>query len=161
MKFLILLISMSFSLMGQVDLAPYKKAKHTVVKTLAKNSNVYKLSQDLAITKHKEALTLWDTVAKNDAHFKMMYSQWKDLRGNKDPQALKRFYLIDNELEYYILSTVKNDSRFTEVYEKWANSQAQLNEFRLENVQKADREILAEAYDVMAQFRNRQSSIEI
>lgn len=119
MKSIILLLSLSLSLMAEVDLVPYKKAKHTVVKTLAKNSQVYKMSQDLAITKHKDALALWRVVAEKDAHFNMMLKQWQELKGNKDPQILKRFYLIDNELEYYILSTVKNDQTFESAYTKW------------------------------------------
>jgi hypothetical protein len=161
MKSIILLLSLSLSLMAEVDLVPYKKAKHTVVKTLAKNSQVYKMSQDLAITKHKDALALWRVVAEKDAHFNMMLKQWQELKGNKDPQILKRFYLIDNELEYYILSTVKNDQTFESAYTKWADSQEKLNSFRLEKVKKVDREVLAEAYDVMAQFRNHSSPVEI
>ena len=155
MKYLILLLVMTMKLIAtEVDLSPYKEAKHSVVTILAKNSEVYDLSQDLAIAKHKEALLLWQAVAKNDSYFKMMYDQWSELQGQKDPDTLKRFYLIDNELEYHLLSQVKSDMRYSELYNKWSEAQTKLNEFRLASVKELDRVSLANAYKVMAKFRN-------
>lgn len=157
MKFLFLLIFMTLSLMAEVDLNPYKKAKHTVVKTLAANKQVYKLSQDLAIEKHKEALILWAAVAENDAKFKMIYDEWKVLKNKKSAQDLKRFYLVDNEIEYYMLSTIKNDYRYRAEYDSWAEAQSNLNAFRLKQIRKTDREVLNDAYELMAKFRNNKA----
>ena len=151
MKYLLLFISMSFNLMAGSDLAPYKKAKHTVVKILAKHSSVYKLSQDLAIEKHTKAIELWKAIAKEDSDFKMMLAQRNELAGNKE--NLKSFYLIENELEYYLINEVKNDSRFSESYEQWAEAQAKLNDFRLSKIKGSDHQDLLDAYKIMDTFR--------
>ncbi|WDE95389.1 hypothetical protein PQO03_06620 [Lentisphaera profundi] len=153
MKYLLLFIMMSFNLVAEGGLAPYKKAKHTVVKVLAKNSSIYKMSQKLAIEKHLKALELWKEIAVEDSHFRMMLAQRNELAGNKEKEALKRFYLIENELEYYLINEVKNDSRFSESYDQWAKAQAKLNDFRLSKIKGSDHQDLLEAYKIMDTFR--------
>ena len=153
MKYLLMILLMALTLQAEVDLAPYKAAKFTVVKILAKNNEVYKMSQNLAVDKHTKALVLWRSIAVNNEGFAMMLDKREQLKVNKDAENLKQFYLIENEIEYHVISVAKQKSEYKNLYEQWSQAQQQLNEFRLSKVRQEDKKVLAEAYAVMNNHR--------
>ena len=111
------------------------------------------MSQNLAVDKHTKALVLWRSIAVNNEGFAMMLDKREQLKVNKDAENLKQFYLIENEIEYHVISVAKQKSEYKNLYEQWSQAQQQLNEFRLSKVRQEDKKVLAEAYAVMNNHR--------